>query len=259
MIPATLLYNARMNFIPSRGDFTRRSARWRHALAALAIAILATPITSTAQDMSGLRIGMTRAEVEKITGRLSPLRQSALRNAFAARKIPGESKNPLFAFAERDLYFDQAGRLWRIRIRIHGANGQPFAPAPALAFYRSMGARMESAHKLYRVEEAPPVWMPAASCEEARNLQEKHAPGTASPAPAEPPPVGEAGIVVMQVGCGITRRWSRTFVATGNLAHEVALADGTPTSSPVIYQIYRFEGETPDDTALFRRMMARRK
>ena len=37
------------------------------------------------------------------------------------------------------------GRLWRIRLRIHAANGKAFAPPQALAFYRALGDRMAAA------------------------------------------------------------------------------------------------------------------
>jgi hypothetical protein len=234
----------------------------RQALPLAALVLLATllaaPFNTAAQDLSGLKLGMTRAEVEKLTGKLVPDRQSAMKNAFIARKLPGEGKNPLFSFDERDVYFDDAGRLWRIRLRIHAANGKAFSPPQALAFYRALGDRMAAAHRLHRVEEAPPVWMPAANCDEARSLPALHGPGSPVPAPAEPPMVGEANIVILQIGCGSVRRWSRTFIAKGAIAHEIALADGSPYASPVIYQIYRTVGDDPDDPLLFEKMLRQR-
>lgn len=253
---AAVLYNGCMNVAPITACPSSHAIRSGTVLALL-FALIAAPLAAVAQDISGLRLGMARAEVEKLTGKLAADRQSALKNAFIARKLPGEGKNPLFAFDERNVYFDDAGRLWRIRLRIHAANGKAFSPPQALAFYRALGDRMAAAHRLHRVEEMPPVWMPAANCDEARSLAAQHGPNSAVPAPAEAPPVGEANIVVMQIGCGSVRRWSRTFIAKGAIAHEIALADGSPYASPVIYQIYRTVGDDPDDPLLFEQMQRR--
>ncbi len=223
-----------------------------------------------AQDMSGLRMGMTRAEVEAATGPLEPDEGSFLRNAFTAQRLPGETTNPLFSFAERNVYFDDEGRLWRIRLRIHNAEGALFAPDAAMAFYRSLSTRLETAHRLVNSREPQPLQKPGGDCElpaaaakedSARRSAETKKNGkrqakapAAATRKAAAPPRNAAPAVVRQIACGVLTSWSRTFVAGGGVAHDVALRDGTLTASPVIYHLYRIEGNDPQNLSMYQRL-----
>ena len=224
-----------------------------------------------AQDMSGLRMGMTRAEVEAVTGPLEPDDTSFLRNAFTAQRLPGETANPLFSFAERNVYFDDEGRLWRIRLRIHNAEGALFAPDAAMGFYRSLSTRLETAHRLVNSREPQPMQRPGGDCElpaaaakddgakrsesavKKNGKRQAKAPAAAT-RKAAAPPRNAAPAVVRQIACGVLTTWSRTFVASGGVAHDVALRDGTLTASPVIYHLYRIEGNDPQNLSMYQRL-----
>ena len=244
----------------------------RYLTAALLFTGLILASGTPAQDMSGLRMGMTRAEVESATGPLAPDDASFLRNAFIAARLPGESANPLFSFAERNVYFDDEGRLWRVRIRIHHADGALFPPDAAMAFYRSLSARLEKAHQLVNSREPQALPKPGGDCEvppsparpegakrsepaARKNAKDKaKSSGTATAKKATAPARSIAPAVVRQIACGVLTAWSRTFVASGAVAHDVALRDGTLTASPVIYHLYRIEGGNPQNLSLFQQL-----
>lgn len=246
------------------------------ACALLAITALCN-VSAMAQDAAGLRMGMTRAEVESTTGPLEPDDSSFLRNAFIARRLPGESTNPLFSFAERNVYFDDEGRLWRVRIRIHGADGALFTPDAAMAFYRSLSARLEKAHQLVNSREPQPLPKPGGDCEAPpapakpegakpestgrsepaakQNAKDKARSSKAATARKTAVPAKNAApAVIRQIACGVLTAWSRTFVASGEVAHDVALRDGTLTASPVIYHLYRIEGGNPQNLSMYQRL-----
>ena len=234
-------------------------------------------MNALAQDAAGLRMGMTRAEVESATGPLEPDDTSFLRNAFTAQRLPGETANPLFSFAERSVYFADEGRLWRVHIRIHDADGALFPPDAAMAFYHSLSARLEKAHQLVNSREPQPLPKPGGDCEappaaakpegtksEAAKRSEpaakKNAKGktkatsAATTKKAAAPAKIAAPAVIRQIACGVLTAWSRTFVASGEVAHDVALRDGTLTASPVIYHLYRIEGGNPQNLSMYQRL-----
>ena len=249
----------------------------RFVASALLAGIVLCHVDAVAQDAAGLRMGMTRAEVESATGPLEPDEASFLRNAFIAKRLPGELANPLFSFAERNVYFDDEGRLWRVRIRIHQADGALFMPDAAMDFYRSLSARLEKAHELVNSREPQALPKPGGDCEippstakpegakrsepaAKKNAKDKaRSSNTAAAKKAATPARSIAPAVVRQIACGVLTAWSRTFVASGGVAHDVALRDGTLTASPVIYHLYRMEGGNPQNLSLFQRLRRRQE
>ncbi len=199
----------------------------------------------------GLKLGMTRKQVEARVGKMKVSARSSYRNAFDVEKFPDEKfAIPSVTIIQRTVYFDEHGKLWRIWVKFAPNDKEFFGGDDAMRVYGAIRRYLTLNSTFLRSYEPYPFFNQGiANCSNTREWERDYF-KSYERAELAAPLLTRAQRVVFDIGCGALPFWQSTFISRdGKEAYFVGMRDGTLYTTPVVYTAAR-----ADETAMQRKM-----
>ncbi len=189
----------------------------------------------------GLKLGMTRKQVEARVGKMKVSANSSYRNAFDVEKFPDEKfAIPNMKIILRTVYFDEHGKLWRVWAKIQMNEKDFFGGADAMQAYGAIRRYLTLNSKRLKSYEPYPFFNQGISACGNTKEWERDYPKSYEKAQLAAPLMTRAQRVVFDIGCGALPFWQSVFVSRdGKENYYLGMRDGSLYGTPVIYTAAR--------------------
>ncbi len=190
------------------------------------------------QKAFGLVLGQSREEVAALTDGFAPIDHSLFRNAYMVSRLPNENLGLYYPYAivSRLVYFDDLGRLWRVRLALVQASNAAFNPDDAFTVYYWLKAILGKDKAFVEsVEQAPHVKRNLEACSMGE-IWELAEPDSYAAAEAKARTLSFTQRVVFDIACVAIKKW-RTRYSTQNVDYDLILGYGSYYETPVILSV----------------------
>lgn len=192
------------------------------------------------QKAFGLVFGQSKEEVAVLAGQLTENKNSQLRNAYSVDRLPNENLGiPVpYVIAARHVYFDDAGHLWRVRVKIGPSPMTSFTPDDAFAAYFWLKNILEKDKGFVEsIEQAPYVNQKLQACSLGKRWAVAE-PAAYAAAEAKAPSLSFTQRTVFDIACHAIPKWESKFTSH-RVDYTLLIGFGKFYETPVVLTVER--------------------